>query len=283
MLVRQPVVAGRFYQGDKESLKAEVQSYLARGEEHLKARAPQKSTRWGVMLPHAGYVYCGQIIGDTLAGCNVPDRLIILCPNHTGHGRMLGVWPDGIWRTPLGEVKVDAGLATELMEADGGFEPDIASHLGEHSIEVLLPFLQELKPNLSIVPITVGTRDVVALERAGYALAAVLRKNGNVGLVVSSDMNHYEDHETTLDKDELALAKVCVADPVGLLDVTARENISMCGAPALALALFAGKELGNEGVAIIAHDTSGSVSGDYEHVVGYAGLHLCKGTPGLDK
>lgn len=276
MLVRQPVVAGRFYPGNKKELQAEVRSYLAKGHERLKARAQQECSCWGVMLPHAGHVYCGQVIGATLAGKQVPQRLIILCPNHTGQGKMLGVWPDGLWRTPLGDVRVDASLADALVNA-GGFEPDVASHLAEHSIEVILPFLQELQPELSIVPITVGVRNPAILRQAGQALAKVLRQNPDVGLVVSSDMNHYEDHETTLAKDELALAKACVGDPDGLLAVTAKENISMCGAPALALALYAGKELGHEGVAVIAHSTSGVVSGDYEQTVGYCGLQLCRG------
>lgn len=276
MLTRKPVAAGRFYPDEKEELRREVNGYLEHGRARLKAHPVLEGEIWGVMLPHAGHIFCGQIIGDTLAGWKLPSRLVILCPNHTGHGRPLGVWPEGEWSTPLGKVKVDEKLAREILAAGGYFEPDVASHLGEHSIEVILPFLQESAQNLEIVPISVGTRDPLALKAAGHALATVLQANPEVGVVISSDMNHYESHETTLDKDELALAKACVADAGGLLDVTEHENISMCGAAPLAIALFAGKELGRSAVSVTAHDTSGPVSGDYDHTVGYAGLHLCR-------
>ncbi len=274
MLARKPVAAGRFYSGQCGELEQEVGSYLEEGKKRRMGR-PQADV-WGVMLPHAGHVFCGNIIGETLAGCQLPNHLVILCPNHTGHGRPLGVWPEGVWLTPLGEVNVDEKLADEIMASGGGFEPDVASHLGEHSIEVILPFLQAQNRDLSIVPISAGTRDPRILKPAGHALAQVLKNNPGVGVIVSSDMNHYESHETTLNKDELALAKACAADPDGLLDITGRENISMCGAPALAIALYAGRELGRTIVTVIAHDTSGPVSGDYDHTVGYAGLHFCK-------
>lgn len=276
MLTRKPVAAGRFYPGQREELRREVNGYLEHGRARLKAHPVLEGEIWGVMLPHAGHVFCGQIIGDTLAGWDLPPCLIILCPNHTGHGRPLGVWPEGEWSTPLGEVQVDERLAQDILTAGGCFEPDVASHLGEHSIEVILPFLQEVAPKLKIVPISVGTRNPLLLKAAGHALATVLKANPEVGVVISSDMNHYESHETTLDKDELALAKACVADAAGLLDVTEHENISMCGAAPLAIALFAGRELGHSAVSVTAHDTSGPVSGDYDHTVGYAGLHLCR-------
>lgn len=272
MLIRQPVVAGRFYPGNRTQLHQEVSASLAQADMRLGERRPQGNV-WGVMLPHAGYVYCGNIIADTLAGTRLPRRLVILCPNHTGHGRPIGIWPSGQWLTPLGPVPADEELAAELVE-NGGIEVDIASHLEEHSIEVILPYLQEAIGDISIAPVTVGTRNVDALKKAGHSLAETLRRHKDAGLVVSSDMNHYEDHETTLAKDELALAKVCIGDAEGLLDVTSRENISMCGAPALAMALFAARELGRSGVALTSHATSGAVSGDYDHTVGYAGLQF---------
>lgn len=276
MFARKPVAAGSFYPGDKNELRKEVDAWLEDGARRHRAHPLPAGDVWGVMLPHAGHIFCGNIIGETLAGCALPSRLIILCPNHTGHGRPLGVWPEGQWLTPLGAVNVDGELARGMLSAGGCFEPDMASHLGEHSIEVILPFLQTAVKSPAIAPVCVGTRNPHALRAAGRAIASVLKKHSDAGLVVSSDMNHYERHETTLDKDKLALAKACAADAEGLLDVTERENISMCGAAPLAIALFAGKELGWESVVLTAHGTSGPVSGDYEHTVGYAGLRFHK-------
>lgn len=274
---RRAVVAGKFYPGQKAALQNEVRSYLNAGENRVKGREPGGQV-WGVMLPHAGYVFCGKVIGETLAGVNLPERLIILCPNHTGYGQPLGVWPEGAWLTPLGEVEVDKEIAEELIAAGGGvFSPDLASHIGEHSIEVLLPFLQEKLKNPRIVPAAVGTRNPAILKAAGNALAQALKKRDDVGVIVSSDMNHYENHKITLAKDELALDKALKNDPDGLLRVTEANNISMCGAGPLAIALYAARELGYAGVEMTDHTTSGPVSGDFDHTVGYAGLRLLKG------
>ncbi|MBD5626969.1 MAG: AmmeMemoRadiSam system protein B [Desulfovibrio sp.] len=279
MSVRQPVVAGRFYPANPQALRREVRRFLAASEE---AALPGRSRKaWGCMLPHAGYVFSGAVAGATLDGLVLPERLVILCPNHTGRGEPLGVWPAGAWLTPLGEVSVDEPLAQTLMAAGGGFRPDVHAHLGEHSIEVLLPFLQEAaieggRGLHSVVPVCVGTRHPGALARAGEALASVLARpeNADVGVVVSSDMNHYEDVRRTEQKDALALERALAADATGLLRVVDEADISMCGAAPLALALFAAERLGRVRVELAAHDTSATASGDSEHVVGYAGLRL---------
>ena len=278
MPVRQPVVAGRFYPGSPEALRREVGRFLAAPE----GAAPDDTfAPWGCMLPHAGYVYSGAVAGATLAGLALPRRLVILCPNHTGRGQPLGVWPGGAWLSPLGATDVDEPLAQALIASGGGFAPDVASHLGEHSSEVLLPFLQVAQEGrgdgaLSIVPVCVGTRYPGALARAGEALASVLGRpeNADVGVVVSSDMNHYEDVHRTAQKDALALERALAGDADGLLRVVDETGISMCGAAPLALALFAAEHLGRLRVELAAHDTSATASGDTGHVVGYAGLRL---------
>ncbi|MDE7241251.1 AmmeMemoRadiSam system protein B [Desulfovibrio sp.] len=275
MPVRQPVVAGRFYPGNPEALRGAVRGFLAASEE---ASLPGRSRKaWGCMLPHAGYVFSGAVAGATLDGLTLPGRLVILCPNHTGRGQPLGVWPGGAWLTPLGQVPVDEDLARALMAAGGGFSPDVHSHLGEHSIEVVLPFLQvAARGPLAIVPVCVGTRHPGAVARAGEALAAVLARpeNADAGVVVSSDMNHYEDVRRTEQKDALALERALAGDAPGLLRVVEEADISMCGAAPLALALHAARRLGDVRVELAAHDTSATASGDTQHVVGYAGLRL---------
>lgn len=290
MLLRQPVAAGRFYPADADALRDEVRGWLAlgaeaafRGKNAGQQVAPEAERLFGAMLPHAGYVYCGRVMGATLHGLPLPRTLLILCPNHTGRGEPLGVWPRGAWLTPLGPMPVDAALAARICAADhrGGFAPDTLSHLGEHSIEVLLPFLQCLAADgqpVRIVPISVGTQQPSALRAAGQALAETLglcaQEDGLPGVIVSSDMNHYESESRTREKDALALERALACDPEGLLSVIARENISMCGAGPLALALFAAQHLGAPRAELVLHETSAAAAGETEHVVGYAGLHL---------
>ena len=116
MLIRQTRGCWAFYSVAPAALDLKRGPALMRGR-HLEGRgsdasAPAKIDAafrpWGLMLPHAGYVYCGRVLGATLAGVELPRTLIVLCPNHTGRGQTLGVWPEGAWLTPLAPLPVDA-------------------------------------------------------------------------------------------------------------------------------------------------------------------------------
>ena len=171
MPTRSPVVANQFYPGSREALESMLDELFRPFAGKRPASAP-----FIFMLPHAGYIFSGFTAAATLEGVRLPERLVILCPNHTGYGRPFGVWPDGKWLTPLGSVDVDADMASRLTEA-GLFEADLLSHEREHSIEVELPFLQHVTGGKTplITPVCIGTQNPSALESAGSILAAALR------------------------------------------------------------------------------------------------------------
>lgn len=276
MPVRAPAVAGRFYPGEPSVLTRTLEQAFA------PCGAAEKDTPLALMLPHAGYVFSAGVAARTLAGVSLPQTLVILCPNHTGLGSTaFGVWTKGSWRTPLGEVAVDEDLAARLC-GEPPFAPDTASHLREHSIEVILPFLQFLRPGNppEIVPVCIGTQNPAALALAGRALGKVCAgplQEGRVGLLVSSDMNHMEDEETTRKKDARALDRVLAEDPAGLLDRCRKERITMCGAGPMALVLHAlafVRGAAKTPPKLMARDTSGSAFGDFSRVVGYAGVRF---------
>lgn len=280
MLQRRSILAGRWYDADPQRLRAQVRDFLDNGATRLQVRPDLRAGKvWGLMLPHAGHIYCGNVMGATLQGVGLPQVCIIICPNHTGHGQAFGVWPHGGWLTPLGELTVEAELAAQLV-ARPPFAADVQSHAGEHSIEIILPFLQEHAGSAApaIVPVCVGTQDFTALGQAGLALAEVLaawaRQGKDVAVIVSSDMNHFDDVPTTLKKDQLALEKAIAADPRAFLETIHHNGISMCGAGPLTLALTAMRQLGTPSVESVCHDTSATASGDSQRVVGYAGLRL---------
>lgn len=286
MHLRQPAVAGRFYTDVPADLRAEVESFLKQGTA-LPASAlaaGDAAHLAGLMLPHAGHVYSGRVIGATLAHVRLPRTVFLLCPNHTGLGTPLSVWPAGAWQTPLGPVPVDGEMARLLCEADEDFSADVMGHVREHSIEVLLPFLQVCAGDapLHVVPVCVGTGQAPVLRTAGQRLARVLercrdRDGQRPLLLVSSDMNHYEDQQTTLRKDDLALEAAFKGDADALLATVARAGISMCGAAPLALAFYALHAWTPDATvraSLVMHETSAAVSHDTEHVVGYAGLRI---------
>jgi MEMO1 family protein len=265
MHARHPAVAGRFYPKDPGRLRADLQSYLSPDETKIDAVA--------CMVPHAGYIYSGHVAGAVFSRIHIPRRCIVIGPNHTGMGRPLSIMSQGEWETPLGQIRVATDLAEALMKAFSPLTEDTEAHHAEHAIEVELPFLQVLQPDLAFVPIALGTQQFDLLEPLGQALAQVVAaQNEPVLIIASSDMNHYENGKITRMKDAKAIEQILKLDARALFDVVKKENISMCGlGPAVSM-LVAAKRLAATSGELIRYATSGDVSGDHDMVVGYAGV-----------
>jgi MEMO1 family protein len=267
--LRHPAVAGRFYPQHPESLREEVTAYLSQ----LPRPTGKLTQALGCIVPHAGYMYSGHVAGAVFAQIEVPERCILMCPNHTGTGRALAIMSEGDWETPLGKVPVDSDLAENLKRRFPALHEDPAAHRAEHAAEVELPFLQLSQPNLHFVPIALGTGQFEPLEQLGLAIADVIREQkSHVLIVASSDMNHYEPDDVTRVKDQLAIERILSLDPRGLYEVVRQQNISMCGfGPAVAM-LTATMRLGAKSAELVKYATSGDISGDRDMVVGYAGI-----------
>ncbi len=263
---RHPIVAGRFYEGHGPVLTGDVRRLMGHGPR-------DKAPTLLAMVPHAGYVYSGGVCGRTLTRANLAPTILLLGPNHTGQGRPLAVWPEGRWLTPTGGLAVDSRLAQALMAAEPRLTRDTAAHQGEHSLEVVLPFLEQAAPGATIVPVCVSEQRPDVLAGVGRAVAGVLRDwDGPVSMVVSSDMSHYIPHDAARKRDAMALAAIEALDPMDLYGVVRREGISMCGVLPMTLGLTAAVALGATVAEVVEYATSGDVSGDKSSVVGYAGV-----------
>jgi MEMO1 family protein len=277
--LRTPAVAGRFYPSRADELLRDVREYTSPGKTSLETG---RIAAIGCVAPHAGYIYSGGVAGAVYARVEIPECCVILCPNHTGKGRPLSIMANTTWQTPLGEVAADAEMGARLLRRFPALEEDSAAHRAEHAIEVQLPFLQARQPELNIVPIAVGTGDFNVLRGLGEALADVIAdcqeedqeedRQEKVLIVASSDMNHYESDAITRVKDHKAIERVLAMDARGLWDVVMNEDISMCGFGPTIVMLTAAKLLGATSATLVKYATSGEVSGDYESVVGYAGI-----------
>lgn len=264
--VRLPAVAGRFYPGHREELLREIRQYTTPSPAPL-VRAI------GCVVPHAGYMYSGHVAGQVFSRLEIPEHCIVLCPNHTGYGVALATMATSSWQTPLGEVRASQHLGKDLLQRFPLLKEDRAAHHSEHAIEVELPFLQVRQNDLHILPIAIGTRDFEILRALGQALADVIDASENTALIIaSSDMNHYESDAVTRVKDRKAIERVLALDPHGLWDTVTNEGISMCGFGPTIVMLTAARILGATSATLVRYATSGEVSGDFEHVVGYAGI-----------
>ncbi|HTJ45080.1 MAG TPA: AmmeMemoRadiSam system protein B [Kofleriaceae bacterium] len=267
MEIRSPAVAGRFYPGTPTKIAEELRALMP-------AAAPRAAA--AVMCPHAGWVYSGKIAGGVLAQIDVPARVIVLCPNHTGRGARVSIMTSGAWRTPVGDVPVDEELAAILVEESQsirGARADRAAHEGEHAIEVLVPMLLARQPALTMTPVVVGPLDTGECTALGHAIArAVERVTDRVLVVASSDMSHYLPDPETRRRDKLALAALVSGDEAALMHVCDEHEVSMCGVrPAAAmLAYVRARKAGAP--ELVGYATSGDAFGDRSSVVGYAGV-----------
>lgn len=271
-MIRPPAVAGRFYPSDPKELETEILDYTRENVSAKRIRAR------GCLVPHAGYMYSGHVAGAVYATLDIPQRCILIGPRHFPHGAPMSILTEGSWHTPLGDAPIDSELASAVGHECPMLREDSVAHEREHSLEVQVPFLQELVPGMKFVPIVIVTDRYGAMEEVGRAIARVVSsmdaKRERVLVIASSDLNHYEDDAATRVKDGHAIEKVLALDPRGLYETVRNESISMCGYAATVSMLVAMKELGANEAKLIRYATSADINGIRDEVVGYAGIMI---------
>ena len=285
--VRPPAVAGQFYPKEPAKLEAAVKAFLANA-------VPARGERpVALVLPHAGYVYSGQIAADgwrQTAG-QTYDLIVILGTNHTTPGFSgVSVYPGAGFRTPLGVAEVDTAAAAALLAMGGAINSDTRVHEREHSIEVHVPFAQVALPGVRILPVVVGTEDPLALARFVQALARVLA--GRHALIVaSSDLSHYPDYEGSIAADRAVLAAMARFDVAAFQQVEAAQlragyrglETCACGEGAIMVAMETARALGARRGIVLSRANSGDVPvGDPARVVGYGAVMFCAGRGEMD-
>ncbi|MFC1864817.1 AmmeMemoRadiSam system protein B [Chloroflexota bacterium] len=265
MMIRNPVVAGQFYPDSPDQIRSMIEGMV--DEKAVKEEVI------GLILPHAGYVYSGPVVGAVISRIKLKDTFVIIGPNHTGYGKPLSIMTDGVWKTPLGEVEIDSELGKQILATSNYLQEDHLAHQYEHSIEVQLPFLQYFKPDIKLVPIILAYNSGDIYKEVGQAIAKAIKElKKEVVIIASSDMTHYESQELAWEKDTQAMEAMLDLNEDELLKRVRELDISMCGyAPAVSL-ISAAKELGAEKAELVKYQTSGDTTGDYASVVGYAGI-----------
>jgi len=266
-LRRSPAVAGQFYHGTASRLHQQVEKYIQRGTPKEKVIA--------IVSPHAGLVYSGSVAGAVYSFIDFPDTFVLIGPNHTGLGAQISLMESGEWEIPTGVFRIDEKISYKIAMNVPFVTKDARAHMFEHSLEVQLPFIAYFSKEVKFVPIIVLSASVEECKILGEGIAKAVKDVGSsVVVVASSDMSHYVPDDVARKKDGKAIEKILSLDPEGLYEIVGKERISMCGYIPVATMLFAAKALGAQSARLIKYATSAEVSGDYEHVVGYAGIVL---------
>ena len=280
--VRPPAVAGKFYPESASVLRLAIEKFM---QDALPAQAREPLA---IVVPHAGYIYSGQICADGYSQVrNRPyDIVVILGTNHTAPGlRKIALYPGGGFRTPLGTASVDGEIVSALLAASPDCTADAAPHAHEHSVEVQVPFLQVLFPKAKIVPAIVGEADAALFNHFGAALAQVL-KGRRALIVASSDLSHYPSAADAEMVDGKTLAAILSLDPAVLhaaIQTQAARRIpnlstSACGEAPIMAAMAAAMAMGATGGRVISYAHSGDLPiGEQDRVVGYGAVVLGSG------
>ncbi len=263
---RKPVVAGKFYPGTPNQLLSMCQAFIGEKKDVDFLKHPV-----GLILPHAGYVYSGKTAGlgiKEALNFGRPKNVIILGPNHTGYGMSVSVWTSGSWNTPIGSVKVNEEMAKKLVDEEVIYSDEMA-HMYEHSIEVQLPLLLHAFGEFSLVPICMMEQRLSTVKIVAGKIREILKEYPETLVVASSDFNHYDSHDLTIQKDEIAINRILNGDLEGLYSDLKKYDITMCGPGPVSVvrSLF-------ENIRLVYHTTSAEFSQDYSYTVGYASFVL---------
>jgi hypothetical protein len=259
--MRLAAVAGQFYPGSGAELEHQLEDMLH----------PEKELSFlGAVVPHAGYIYSGQVAAEVYSRLPKAETYVIIGPNHHGLGSPVALSRDS-WRTPLGVALPDLELADAL--AGSIIDHDETAHLHEHSIEVQIPFLQKRFSDFKILPICMGLQDMQTAVEVGQELSrAIDRQKRKAIIIASSDFTHYQPQETARKVDAKLLEAILNMDVPELYDRVYRYDATACGYGPIAATITAVAALGAKAGKLLAYATSGDVSGDYSQVVGYGAI-----------
>ena len=264
--IRKSVIAGTWYPGSPKVLQADIEEFFF----HAPGVRIDGSAR-GLIVPHAGYVYSGQIaaIAYKIIKSQTFDAVLVLGPSHRALFRGVSIYDRGGYETPLGIVPVDATLANDIMAQSEIISYVPAAHYEEHSVEIQLPFLQVALGKFSFVPLVMGEQDLKTCEKLAESIVNAI--NGrNILIVGSSDLSHFHSYEKAVKLDSLVLKRIESMDGLGLLEDLEKNLSEACGGGPAAVTMMVSKKLGANRVKLLKYANSGDVTGDRRSVVGYA-------------
>lgn len=263
--VREPAVAGLFYENRPAELDREVKHYLGK----TSGKALQGTVR-GLVCPHAGFMYSGQTAAHGYAQLRGRsyDAVVIVGPSHREYFEGISIHPGSAFVTPLGPVPIHDAVRSEIAAHHPSIEISTVGHRAEHSVEVQLPFLQEVLTSFSFVPIVMGEQR----KELCYLLADALVQAGrrfNLLLVASSDLSHYHPYDDAVRLDRSVVQYIESFETSAFMEKLEYNQAEACGGGPIVAVMKAASELGATRAHILHYCNSGDVSPRRDAVVGY--------------
>ena len=269
MNIREAAVVGTWYPRIAGALARDVDAYLAATNE------PPRSDVLAIIAPHAGLMFSGPVgaYAYRVASGGSYDVAVLVGPSHFVAFEGVALYPEGAFASPFGPAPIDQAGARAIA-AFPVVQPMPDTHRREHSLEMQLPFLKRLLPEVPIVPLLMGFQSRETIEALAEAIAAAFKGRRPL-IVASTDLSHYFDAGTAASLDSRVAAAVEHFDPQELLGLFEQypehergRYVACGGGPAISV-MMAARALGAARSRVLKYAHSGDVSGDYDGVVGY--------------
>lgn len=266
--IREPAVAGSFYPGSAPILKREIEKYLNNASvEKIKGKIKC------LIAPHAGYMYSGPVAAyayKTVSGQSF-EVVVVLAPSHRAYFKGAAVFDGDYYRTPLGDVLVDKEICQQLLAASPNFSVNEEADRFEHSLEVQVPFLQEVLKDFKLVPIIIGDFDFQKAREISQTLVEVIGQK-NVLVVASSDLSHFHPADRAKNMDLPGLKSIEDGNIKNLIQLVSNRQSELCGFGPVLITMYYAEKIGAKNIKLLKYSHSGEVTGDDSGVVGYGAV-----------
>ncbi len=264
--IRKPAVAGTFYPAEKETLDQKIAIYLENSRP-----VEIVSKVYGLIVPHAGYIYSGGVAARAYR--QIVDRdfdiVVVISPSHRIYFEEISVYDGDAYETPLGTIEVDKDKARRLAAMSPNIiVSDLGHEIDEHALEVQLPFLQHVLYDFKLLPIVMGNQDAANVDALSKALAELL-KDCNALIVASSDLSHFHNYDKAVLLDKVVVEDINEFNDIKLAQDLTSNACEMCGGGPVLAAMKACRKLGANKAKVLLYRNSGDVSGEKDQVVGY--------------
>lgn len=280
MIIRNSIAKGQFYPRSSSDIESMLDKFMRRAE-------VQERDIIGGVVPHAGYMYCGGTQAHVYSSLLEDlSTFVVLGPLHSSMGTSEAIMTSGMWKTPMGNCRIDSELANSILNNSEKLEDDYNAHNQEHSIEVQLPWLQHKYGTVNFVPIGMADHSLEKARDIGNAIRAARDEVQEKFVVLaSSDFTHYGtsygykpvtggigkilDYIEKVDME--AAGAIENLSPETLMDVIEKYNTTICGSGPIASLLYYAQDRA-EGGELLDYSTSYEVSNNENSIVGYCGI-----------
>jgi MEMO1 family protein len=283
--IRKLAVLGTFIPADKDILTKQVDEFLNTSfvcHSRVGGNPLKKNINniIGLIVPHAGYVYSGQIAGYAYQAIKGKKykTVILLGLSHRFFVNGAACDNSDTWKSPLGEILIDKELQNKIINQSDFCEINeqaFSENIPENSLDTQIPFLQKILKDFSIVPILIGKYSPEICVNLANAIYENIKDRDDILIVVSSDLSHFHDYDSAGKMDNLAIKGICEGDANKFFNKISSEEYEACGSGAITTMLFLAEKF-NSNIEFLDYKNSGDVTGDMDRVVGYASFIISK-------